>query len=202
MKTAIKYITGSSIPMLLDDIDTDIIIPAQHLTQTSRAGYGEHAFARLKQADPDFVLNQDRYQGASILITGDNFGCGSSREHAVWAIQELGIQAVIAPSFADIFSNNAQKNHLPLITADAEDCQQLATQAQGDNPAITIDLVGQQICCGEQHWAFSINPFFRHVLTEGLDELDYLLGQQASIRAHHQQARDQRCFLKVPEALT
>jgi len=202
MKPAIKHITGTVIPMLMDDIDTDIIIPAQHLTQTSRAGYGQHAFARLKQADPDFVLNQDRYQNASILITGDNFGCGSSREHAVWAIQELGIQAVIASSFADIFSNNAQKNHLPLITVDACVCQQLATQATDDNPAITIDLLNQHIHCGDQQWDFSINAFFRHVLTAGLDELDYLMGQQASIRGHHQQARDQRCFLKVPEALT
>ena len=202
MKTAIKSITGKVIPMFLDDIDTDIIIPAQHLTQTSRAGYGEHAFARLKQADADFVLNQDRYQNASILVAGDNFGCGSSREHAVWAIQELGIRAVIAPSFADIFSNNAQKNHLPLITADRELCLHLASQATGDNPNITIDLSEQQIHCGTAQWTYHINPFFRHVLTEGLNELDYLMGHQASIQDHHQRATNHRCFLQVPEALT
>ena len=201
MTTAITHITGTVIPMPMDDIDTDIIIPAQHLTQTSRAGYGQHAFARLKQADPDFVLNQARYLNSCILVTGENFGCGSSREHAVWAIQELGIQAVIAPSFADIFSNNAQKNHLPLITADAKFCQQLATQAHKDNPAITIDLMSQQIRCGKQQWSFSINPFFRHVLTEGLDELDYLMGHQSAIRAHHQLATAGRCFLQVPEQL-
>jgi 3-isopropylmalate/(R)-2-methylmalate dehydratase small subunit len=202
MKAAIKYISGTVIPMFMDDIDTDIIIPAQHLTQTSRAGYGQHAFARLKQADPKFVLNQARYQSARILVAGENFGCGSSREHAVWAIQELGIQAVIAPSFADIFSNNAQKNHLPLITVDAKVCQQLATQADGDNPEINIDLSNQEIQCGEQQWAFSINPFFRHVLMEGLDELDYLMNHLVSIREHHQQAADQRCFVKAAEQQT
>lgn len=200
MKTAITSIHGSVIPMLLDDIDTDIIIPAQHLTQTSRAGYGQHAFARLKQADPDFVLNQPRYQQATILVTGDNFGCGSSREHAVWAIQELGIQAVVAPSFADIFSNNAQKNHLPLITTDATVCQQLAQQARQHNPAITIDLLNQTIDVGHQQLAFTIIPFFRHVLTEGLDEMDYLCQQRNAISAHLTEAAKHRCFLTYPGA--
>jgi 3-isopropylmalate/(R)-2-methylmalate dehydratase small subunit len=199
MKTAITTIRGRVIPLLLDDIDTDIIIPAQHLTQTTRAGYGQHAFARLKQADPDFVLNQSRYQQATILVTGDNFGCGSSREHAVWAIQELGIQAVVAPSFADIFSNNAQKNHLPLITAEAAVCEQLAHQASEQQATITIDLLSQTIDDGHQQLAFTINPFFRHVLTEGLDELDYLLQQRPAIQKHHAQAVSQHCFLTPPE---
>ena len=112
-------IKGTAIPMNINNIDTDIIIPAQYLTSTSQTGYGQYAFARLK-SQADFVLNQNKYNQAPILMTGANFGCGSSREHAVWAIQELGIKAIIAPSFADIFSNNANKNGLLLIQQDTK----------------------------------------------------------------------------------
>ncbi|MFC3192899.1 3-isopropylmalate dehydratase small subunit [Marinicella sediminis] len=202
MKAAIKTITGNVIPMPLNDIDTDIIIPAQHLTQTSRAGYGQHAFARLKKADPEFVLNQPRFASATILVTGDNFGCGSSREHAVWAIQELGIQAVVAPSFADIFSNNAQKNHLPLITVDQSVCAQMVALAHKDNHPVTIDLLTTTLCAGGQQHPFTINPFFQHVLTAGLDELDYLMNHLAAIKRHHQNADQRQCFLQLAGALS
>ncbi len=188
MKTAITDIKGTCVPMMIDDIDTDIIIPAQHLTQTSKSGYGQHAFARLKQADADFVLNQDRYLKAAVLITGDNFGCGSSREHAVWAIQELGFKAIIAPSFADIFSNNARKNGLVLITQAAPVCQQLAQLATTQSLQMHIDL--QQACfhAAAQTYQFNINAFFQHCLTQGLDELDYLLQHRAAISRYHSQS--------------
>lgn len=200
MKQAIKTITGRCVPLLLDDVDTDIIIPAQHLTQTAKSGYGQHAFARLKQADPAFVLNQAIYQTANVLIAGNNFGCGSSREHAVWAIQEMGIDAVIAPSFADIFSNNAQKNHLPLINLHVDACRQLARLPATQN--ITIDLVHKQIHsrCGVMD--FAINPFFQHVLIEGIDELDHLLAHQSSIQSFHRQRLRQQYFVRMPEVVT
>ncbi|WP_223787340.1 3-isopropylmalate dehydratase small subunit [Marinicella meishanensis] len=196
MKSAIKTVRGRSVPMLLDDIDTDIIIPAQYLTQTSKSGYGQHAFARLRQADPDFVLNQPAYQGAKVLLAGANFGCGSSREHAVWAIQEMGIEAVIAPSFADIFSNNAQKNHLPLITLSAADCQRLAQLPPAQ--AIEIDLLRCTIAAGDAVMSFAINPFFQHVLTAGIDELDHLLAQQAAIQRFHAQQQRRQYFVRMP----
>ncbi len=195
MNKQITTIQGLCAPMMMDDIDTDIIIPAQHLTQTSKSGYGQHAFARLKQADPDFVLNQNKYQKAKVLITGDNFGCGSSREHAVWAIQELGFQAIIAPSFADIFSNNARKNGLVLIEQPVTLCQQWAQQAKDHEFQITIDLVTAKIQAGNEAYLFDINPFFQHCLTHGHSELDYLLSQQVAITRHQQAAINQQLFI-------
>ena len=101
----ITKISGQVIPLARDDVDTDLIIPAQYLTSVSAKGYGQNLFARLKASDPNFVFNLPQYQGATILVTQHNFGCGSSREHAVWALMEHGIRAIIAPSFADIFFN-------------------------------------------------------------------------------------------------
>lgn len=195
MNTAIKQITGLCAPMMIDDIDTDIIIPAQYLTQTSKDGYGQYAFSRLKQADADFVLNQQKYQTAKILIAGDNFGCGSSREHAVWAIQELGFQAIIAPSFADIFSNNARKNGLVLIEQPLEICEQLAAAAQQNDLIINIDLVNAVFKTDQQTYPFAINPFFQHCITKGQDELDYLCSHLSQIKSHHQNAKGQTIFL-------
>ena len=105
-------IIGKTIPLAMNEVDTDLIIPAQYLTSIKKEGYGKNVFRRLKDSDPYFVFNQEKYQGANILVTKENFGCGSSREHAVWALKEAGIKAVIAISFADIFFNNAAKNGL------------------------------------------------------------------------------------------
>lgn len=197
----ITHISGLCAPMMINDIDTDIIIPAQHLTQTSKAGYGPYAFARLKQADPGFVLNLPRYQTAKILITGDNFGCGSSREHAVWAIQELGFAAIIAPSFADIFSNNAVKNGLVLIEQPKALCQQLATHSKVSPQTMDIDLLTSQAKTASLYFDFVINPFFRYCLTEGHSELDYLMTHQAAITAHKKQAENQQNFTHYPGQL-
>ena len=201
MKTGITQINGLCVPMMIDDIDTDIIIPAQYLTLTSKHGYGEHAFARLKQADQAFVLNQPKYQQAAILIAGDNFGCGSSREHAVWAIQELGIKAIIAPSFADIFSNNARKNGLVLIEQSPAVCQQLAQLALEDELVMDIDLRKTTAHCQALDFDFEINPFFQYCLTQGHNEMDYLLNHQAAINQHKQQAKNQRLFIQPAGAL-
>ena len=196
---AITQIKGLCAPMMINDIDTDIIIPAQHLTQTSKSGYGQHAFARLKQADPDFVLNQPRYQGAKVLIAGDNFGCGSSREHAVWAIQELGFAAIIAPSFADIFSNNARKNSLVLIEQPTEICQQLANHSKVSPQTMEIDLLKSQAKTPHLYFDFEINPFFQYCLTQGHSELDYLMTHQSAIAAHKKQAINYQLFIHFPK---
>jgi 3-isopropylmalate/(R)-2-methylmalate dehydratase small subunit len=192
-------ITGTTIPLARNDIDTDLIIPAQYLTSTSKKGYGENLFIRLRQNDPDFVFNQAKYAGASILITQDNFGCGSSREHAVWALQEAGIKAIIATSFADIFFGNSAKNGLLLITLSPEIIQSLLHQAQTGNYQLTINLEKQTITSSandnysavvarskatKQSIIFDINPFLRDCFMQGIDELEYLLSYQQEIKRH------------------
>ncbi|MBL4659246.1 MAG: 3-isopropylmalate dehydratase small subunit [Alcanivoracaceae bacterium] len=191
---AIKKIQGVAIPLNISDIDTDIIIPAQYLTSISQKGYGEHAFARLK-TDPDFVLNQVKYQQAPILLTGANFGCGSSREHAVWAIKELGIEAIIAPSFADIFTNNAKKNGLLLITQDQQSVEKLISKAEETLLSIEIDIENQSLVSNDFNTIFTIDEFFKHCLTNGLDELDYLMSHIDDIRKFKDQQINNTLFI-------
>ncbi|WP_154223754.1 3-isopropylmalate dehydratase small subunit [Marinicella rhabdoformis] len=194
---AITHIKSHITPMVIDDIDTDIIIPAQYLTQTSQTGFGSNAFSRLK-AEPDFVLNQSLFQNSRILLAGDNFGCGSSREHAIWAIKELGYQAVIAPSFADIFSNNAKKNGLLLIQMDAAQCQQWAATATKKDHTCYINIEAQVVTYQSASHHFDIDPFFKWCLTQGQDELAYLQNQQTEIKAWEQ--TQQTLFLEAKGA--
>ena len=194
---AIKTIQGLAIPMNISDIDTDIIIPAQYLTSTSQSGYGQHAFIRLK-SNPDFVLNQAKYQQAPILITGSNFGCGSSREHAVWAIQELGIQAIIAPSFADIFTNNAKKNGLLLIQQDNNIVAELFKQIKSSDISIKINIEKQTLSSRELNTSFEIDDFFKHCLINGLDELDYLMSHIEQIKDFKKQQKNRTLFIANP----
>ncbi len=190
----ITHIKSHITPMMIDDIDTDIIIPAQYLTQTSQSGFGEFAFARLK-AEPDFVLNQALFQNSRVLLAGDNFGCGSSREHAVWTIKELGYQAVIAPSFADIFSNNAKKNGLLLVTMDATQCQHWATTATKKDHMCHINIASQVVTYQSTSHHFDIDPFFKWCLTHGQDDLDYLHSQLPEIKTWEQ--RQQKLYLDI-----
>ena len=191
---AIKNISGTAIPMNITDIDTDIIIPAQYLTSTSQTGYGKHAFARLK-ADKNFVLNQDKYKSAPILLAGSNFGCGSSREHAVWAIKELGIDAIIAPSFADIFTNNAKKNGLLLIEQPQDVLDNLMQKASDSFLEITINIENQTIKTEELKLEFTLNTFFKHCLINGLDELDYLMSNINEIKSFKQKQKYNTLFI-------
>lgn len=191
---AIKTISGNAIPMNITDIDTDIIIPAQYLTSISQTGYGEHAFARLK-VNPDFVLNQPKYKQAPILLAGSNFGCGSSREHAVWAIQELGIQAIIAPSFADIFTNNAKKNGLLLVQQNDEVMSQFMNQAIENDLSITINIENQTLSSNNLNTTFAIDDFFKHCLLNGLDELDYLMSNIEHIKAFKNKQINHNLFI-------
>ena len=165
-----KTITSGVIPLPMNDIDTDMIIPAQYLTQTSKQGYGEFVFKGLRASDPDFPFNQPRYQQSEILLSGFNFGCGSSREHAVWALQQFGLRVIIAESFSDIFFSNAAKNGLLLIQLDKETIQRLAQFRE-----VTVDLEKQHVVCESGTFTFDYDPFRKSCLLEGYDDMDYLI---------------------------
>ncbi len=179
---AFQTLTSHVIPLPMKDVDTDMIIPAQFLTQTSREGYGEALFIRLKQQDKNFVFNQEKYQGANILLSGENFGCGSSREHAVWALLQGGIKVVIAESFSDILFNNAAKNGLLLIALPQATIASLSQQSQAEGLTLTVDLSAQTITHSNgEVYAFDYDPFRKDCLLQGNDDLDYLLDAMPTI---------------------
>ncbi len=174
----------------LENIDTDQIIPARFLKATDKAGMGDHLFADWRydaagQPNPDFVLNRPESRGAGVLVAGNNFGCGSSREHAPWALQGFGLQAVISTYFADIFRNNALKVGLLPIEVDTETYHQLVSLCQEDpTTSVTVDLVAQTVTLPDgQQVHFPIEPFAKHCLTQGVDQLGFLHNQDATIAA-------------------
>jgi 3-isopropylmalate/(R)-2-methylmalate dehydratase small subunit len=175
-------LTAVAAPMPEENVDTDQIIPARFLKTIKRTGLGEHLFANLRyDADgrekPDFVLNREPYRHAEILITLDNLGCGSSREHAPWALLDFGIRCVIAPSFADIFHNNCFKNGILPIQLPRETCEMLMDDARlGANAQLRVDLVQQVVVRPDgQEIAFEVDPFRRELLLEGLDDIGQTL---------------------------
>ncbi len=176
----ISQVSGRVIPFGAKNIDTDIIIPAKWLKTITREGLGAGAFESIR-AEEGNVFDDPAYAGAPILIAGDNFGCGSSREHAAWAIGDLGIRAVIAPSYSDIFSGNAVKNGiLPIVLPQAA-IDRLMTVAQDGSP-ITVDLETQTVTTQFQdRFAFDIDPFRKHCLINGLDEVALTLEYQDAI---------------------
>ncbi|WP_374596895.1 3-isopropylmalate dehydratase small subunit [Sphingosinicella sp.] len=166
---AFKTLTGIAVPFGAKNVDTDVIIPARFLKTIQRAGLGKGAFAVIRE-NPDNIFDQPRHKGAPVLIAGDNFGCGSSREHAPWALTDMGFRAVIAPSFADIFSGNAFKNGMLLVALPQEQIDRLMEVAQTDE--ITVDLENQVVTTPYQdRFAFEIDPFRKHCLMNGLDEI-------------------------------
>jgi 3-isopropylmalate/(R)-2-methylmalate dehydratase small subunit len=173
-----EQFTGRVVALLVDDVDTDQIIPARYLKVTDKAGLGQALFADWR--GPDFALDRPEAKGAEILLVGKNFGCGSSREHAPWALVAAGFRAVVARSFADIFRNNALKNGLlPIALADA-DCAQI-----GDGDRLGIDLVNTSVTLPTKvSKAFAIDPFAQKCLLSGQDELAYLLSMKDRIEAH------------------
>ena len=185
---AFTILTATAAPLPLANVDTDKIIPARFLKTIKRTGLGVHLFDTLRyRADgsenPDFVLNQDPYRRAQILIAFENFGCGSSREHAPWALLDFGIRAVIAPDFADIFYNNCFKNGILPVRLPRAVCEQLMADARmGNNARVTIDLARQVVLRpnGEEI-GFEIDPFRKHMLLEGLDEIGQTLQHAAQI---------------------
>jgi 3-isopropylmalate/(R)-2-methylmalate dehydratase small subunit len=168
-------VTSIAAPVAIKDVDTDMIIPAQYLTSISREGFGPHLFVRLRTSRPDFYQNQSRFQGASILVADSNFGCGSSREHAVWALLGAGVRVVIAPSFADIFAGNSAKNGLLLVTLPESDVRMLLQEAEESDLHLTVDLAAQTVRGDDgRSWGFTYDSFRKHCLLNGLDDLDYL----------------------------
>lgn len=171
-----EKLTSKVVPLPMTDVDTDLIIPAQFLTSISREGYGQNLFRRLKDNDPNFPFNQERFKDASILVAGDNFGCGSSREHAVWALAGAGIKVVIAPSFADIFSSNSAKNGLVLVTLPAAQVERILVEAQAGEYRVTVDLEAQTVTLpGQEVFKFEFDQFRKHCILNGLDDIDYIL---------------------------
>lgn len=180
---AFDKITAPAIPLPLKDIDTDMIIPAQFLTSIEKEGFGENLFRRLRDEQADFPFNLEKYKNAKILITKSNFGCGSSREHAVWALMGWGIRVVIAPSFADIFFANSAKNGLLLITVSEEEINKMLEEANFEDYEFTVDLKNQQLLLPDGKIInFHIDPFRKMCLLKGYDELDYLLSNLEEIK--------------------
>ena len=183
--------TSRLAPLVIDNIDTDQIIPARFLKTTSKTGLGEQLFFDWRydaegKPKPDFLLNRPEGHAAQILLAGDNFGCGSSREHAAWALTQYGFRAVISTSFADIFRSNALKNSLLPIAVPRDVHRKLLEAVQSDNAVtVTIDLVQQQLTLpGGATIQFPIDEFAKHCLVEGVDELGYILQQEPAIAAY------------------
>lgn len=185
---AFKTLSARAAPLDMINIDTDVIIPKQFLKTIKRSGLGVSAFYNIRYDEngaerPDFVLNKPEYRGAEILITGENFGCGSSREHAPWAILDMGIRCIIAPSFADIFFNNSFKNGILPIILPKEQVAALMQEALDEPDAlITVDLEKQVVTRGNKFsFAFEIDPFRKHCLLNGLDDIGLTLQKNDAI---------------------
>ena len=183
-------VTGIAAPLPLINVDTDMIIPKQFLKTIKRTGLGVNLFDEMRYGDdgsenPDFVLNKPAYRAAEILIAGENFGCGSSREHAPWALKDFGIRAIIAPSFADIFFNNCFKNGILAIPLPQEQVDLLMADAEkGANARMTVDLEAQTITASDgQVIGFEIDPFRKRCLIEGLDDIGMTLQKASAIDA-------------------
>lgn len=190
-----RQLEAKAVPLRAENVDTDQIIPARYLTAVTQAGMGEGLFSWWRyQADgspkPDFVLNRPEHSGSEILLAGRNFGSGSSREHAVWALTEYGFRGVIAPSFADIFYNNSLKNGLLPVALPEETVNMLLDLVEEEpETRIRIDLEAQEVVLPDgQIMSFEIDPFRKQCLLEGLDDLGYLMAKEDEIAAHEARA--------------
>ncbi|HKU70175.1 MAG TPA: 3-isopropylmalate dehydratase small subunit [Burkholderiales bacterium] len=202
---------GLVAPLDRSNVDTDAVIPKQYLKSIKRTGYGPNLFDEWRYLDhgepgmdhskrplnKDFVLNQPRYQGATVLLARENFGCGSSREHAPWAILQYGFQAVIAPSFADIFYNNSLKNGLLLIKLDPKIVDKLFKETEATKGyRVAVDLEAQTVTApGGESYKFDIDPFTKHCLLNGLDEIGLSLGHADEIKAFEAKHRESQPWL-------
>jgi len=203
--------SGTVAPLDRSNVDTDAIIPKQFLKSIRRSGFGPYLFDEwryLDQGEPEmdcsnrplnreFVLNDLRYQGASILLTRDNFGCGSSREHAPWALADFGFRVIIAPGFADIFFNNCFKNGILPIVLNSDIVDGLFQNSSAEQALkITVDLENQRLQpAGGEAIAFDVDPFRKHCLLEGLDDIGLTLQHEKEIRAYEQRHREQAPWL-------
>ena len=179
-------LTSKVAPLELSNVDTDQIIPKQFLKRIERTGYGQFLFYDWRQ-EPGFALNQPQYAGAEILLAGKNFGCGSSREHAAWALNQYGFRSILAPSFADIFHSNAGKNGILLITLPEEQVEELTHKALSGSYTLNISLVDQTV--RDDHGfatTFTIDPFLRDCLLNGLDDIGLTLRHADAIASYEQ----------------
>ena len=186
-------ITSHAVPLPAENVDTDQIIPARFLKVTDKNGLGASVFCDWRyladgSPNPDFVLNEPASQGAEVLVAGDNFGCGSSREHAPWALVGWGLRVIISTSFADIFKNNSLKNGLlPVVVAEDVHEKLMATVQRDRAAKVTVDLEAQELTLPDgAAVGFEVDAFAKHCLLNGIDELGYLLGFEAEIARHEQ----------------
>lgn len=197
-----KKLSAKAAPLRMINVDTDIIIPKQFLKTIKRTGLGVHAFHNIRYNDDgsekaDFVLNRPEYKGAEILITGENFGCGSSREHAPWALLDMGYRCIIAPSFADIFFNNSFKNGILPIELPQEQIDQLMEEAEANPDAvIEVDLENQKITRGNKFsFDFEVDEFRKHCLMNGLDDIGLTLQKEAKIKDYEDARKKVKAWL-------
>ncbi|HEY3029848.1 MAG TPA: 3-isopropylmalate dehydratase small subunit [Bradyrhizobium sp.] len=192
---------GVAAPLKIINVDTDMIIPKQYLKTIKRTGLGRGLFSEQRYKDdgsenPDFILNKPAYRNAKVLVAGDNFGCGSSREHAPWALLDFGIRCVISTSFGDIFYNNCFKNGILPIRVTQDDLDKLFDDAErGANATLTIDLANQEIRGPDGGTVkFEIEPFRKHCLMNGLDDIGLTMEKKASIDAYEAKAKTARAW--------
>lgn len=202
---------GLVAPMDRANVDTDMIIPKQFLKSIKRSGFGPNLFDELRYLDegepgmdnsqrplnPDFPLNHERYQGASILLARENFGCGSSREHAPWALEDYGFRVIIAPSYADIFYNNCFKNGvLPVVLPEAVVAELFAAMYAEPGFELTVDLPAQEVrTSAGQSWSFEVDSFRKHCLVNGLDDIGLTLERADKIRAYEEKRKAEAPWL-------
>jgi len=190
---AIQHVHGRAIPFGRKNVDTDVIIPAHWLKTITREGLGRGAFEAVRK-EPGNVFEDPEYAGAPILVAGDNFGCGSSREHAAWALLDMGVNCVIAPSFSDIFSGNAFKNGILAVVLPQEAIDRLMEVAKTD--PIDVDLETQTVTTPFQdRFTFEVDPFRKHCLLNGLDEVGLTLAEEGAIAAHEGRVKADLPFL-------
>ena len=201
---AIKIHKGIMAPLDRANVDTDAIIPKQFLRKIERTGFGIHLFHELRYLDydgtkenPDFVLNRKEYRKATVLLTRDNFGCGSSREHAPWALSDFGFKVIIAPSFADIFYNNCIKNGILLITLRTKEVDTLFKQVQAAPGSTVRADLEKQIVTGpdQREYSFEINTFAKHCLLNGLDQIGWTLQFENKISQYEKSVKKEKAWL-------
>jgi len=190
METFVR-LDAVALPLARPNVDTDQIVPARYLQKPRSDNFGDYLFRDVRE-DPAFVFNREAYRGARIVVAERNFGCGSSREHAVWALYDHGFRAAIAPSFGDIFASNAQKNgFLPIVLPEADVAHLLAQLEAQPGTRIAIDLPAQTVRGPDgRHYPFEIDAFAKHCLVEGLDEISYTLTLLPAIEAFEAQRKD------------
>ncbi|MBM9500378.1 3-isopropylmalate dehydratase small subunit [Leptospira sp. 201903071] len=180
MSQSWKNHKGIAVPLYQKDIDTDQILPKQFMKKVERTGFGKHLFHNWRYLDedgleenPDFVFNQSRYRNASILVTGENFGCGSSREHAPWSLSDFGFRAIVAPSFADIFFGNCAKNGIALIRLSLKEVEEILTYVnENEGAEIFVDLVTLVLVAGTKEYHFTLSESLVERITNGWDDID------------------------------